>query len=95
MQRPLALSGLRNKFLSVWTWDTWLAQVCIFHTLEVIMFSAENITGALAVIVVLGIFVLLALSQAIPTELWTGFGLILGFFFGNVGGAARAQLKAR
>jgi len=59
------------------------------------MFSAENITGILALLIVIGIFVLLALSQAVPVELWTGFGLILGFFFGNQTGAARAQLKAR
>lgn len=59
------------------------------------MFSSENITGLLAVIVVLGIFVLLALAQAIPSELWTGFGLILGFYFGQQTGTARAQLRAR
>jgi 4-hydroxybenzoate polyprenyltransferase len=57
--------------------------------------NAENISGAIAVIVVLGVFVLLALSQAVPNELWTGFGLVLGFFFGNTAGNARAQLKAR
>jgi len=79
----------------VWTWDTWLAQVCTFPTLEVIMFSSENIAGVLALLITLGIFVLLALSQAVPAELWTGFGLVLGFFYGNQTGSARAQLKAR
>ena len=57
--------------------------------------NTQNVTGALAIIVTLGIFVLLALSQAVPSELWTGFGLILGFFFGNSTGTAHAQLKAR
>lgn len=59
------------------------------------MFSVENVTGILAVIVVIGVFVLLGIGQAVPTELWTGFGLILGFFFGNQAGIARAQVRAR
>jgi hypothetical protein len=59
------------------------------------MFSGEGITGILAVIVMIGIFVLLVLSMGVPAELWTGFGLILGFFFGNQTGAARAQIRAR
>ena len=59
------------------------------------MFNTDTVTGFIAVLVVIGIFVLLGLGQAVPTELWTGFGLVLGFFFGNQTGTARAQLKAR
>lgn len=59
------------------------------------MLNSETVTGALAFLVVLGVLVLLALSQAVPAELWTGFGLILGFYFGAQTGTARAQLKAR
>lgn len=95
MHRPLAVSGPRNKFSSVWTRDTWLALVCTFHTLEVIMFTSENIAGYLALLITIGIFVLLVLSQPVPGELWAGFGLVLGFFYGNQTGTARAELRAR
>ena len=52
-------------------------------------------TAALAVILVLGVLIMLALQVPVPTELWTGFGLVLGFFFGNQTGQARGLLKAR
>lgn len=55
--------------------------------------TSEYVTAALAVLVVIGIFVLLALGLAVPVELWTGFGLILGFFFGNQTGVARVSAK--
>lgn len=54
---------------------------------------SEYVTAILAVIVVIGIFVLLGLGLAVPVELWTGFGLILGFFFGNQTGTARNAAK--
>lgn len=47
----------------------------------------ENIskiaTPVIAVVVVAGVIVLVALGQDVPTELWAGMSLILGFFFGK------------
>lgn len=47
------------------------------------------ISGALAVIVTIGLFVLIALGQVVPGELWSAFGVVIGFFFGS--GIAKAK----
>lgn len=39
--------------------------------------------AALAVIITLGLIVLIALAQPVPTELWSAFGVVIGFFFGR------------
>lgn len=57
------------------------------------MDGSEKVSAVLAVIIVIGCFVLLALGQPVPEFLTAGFGLILGFFFGNQAGAARARAR--
>lgn len=54
---------------------------------------ARIATSAIALFVVVGVFVLLALGIAIPVELWAAFGLIVGYFFGNQTGEARARAR--
>jgi hypothetical protein len=54
---------------------------------------ARIATSALALIVVIGVFVMLGLGIAIPVELWAAFGLIIGYFFGNQTGEARARAR--
>ena len=49
--------------------------------------------GALAVVVIIGVLVLLALGLAVPVELWSAFALVLGFFFGNQAGQGAATLR--
>lgn len=56
---------------------------------------SEYVTAALAVLFVIGIFVLMVLSIVVPPELWTAFGLIIGFFFGNKSGTASARAAAK
>ena len=56
------------------------------------MITSETIAGILAVLLVLGVFVLLGMGQEIPNWLIAGFGLVLGFFFGNQSSSAK-QLK--
>jgi hypothetical protein len=57
------------------------------------MSSTEIVSAALALIITIGLFVLLALGQPIPDFLTSGFGLVLGFFFGNQTGILSARLK--
>lgn len=57
------------------------------------MFSTENVSAFLAVIITVGVFVLLAMGMAVPEFLTAGFGLVLGFFFGNQTGQLAARLK--
>lgn len=40
-------------------------------------------TPLLALVVLVGVLVLLALGQPVPNELWAGMTLVLGFFFGK------------
>jgi len=40
-------------------------------------------TPVIAVLIVAGVIVLVALGHNIPNELWAGMTLILGFFFGK------------
>lgn len=40
-------------------------------------------SAALAVIVTIGLIVLIALGMAVPGELWSAFGVVIGFFFGS------------
>jgi hypothetical protein len=47
-------------------------------------------SAVLAVLIVLGLVVLIALGQPVPTELWAAFGTVLGFFFGTSTKAAKA-----
>lgn len=46
-------------------------------------------SSALAVIVTLGLFVLIALGQSVPPELWGAFGVVIGFFFGTSANTAK------
>lgn len=39
-----------------------------------------------AVVVVVGVIVLLALGHPVPSELWQAMVLVLGFFFGKTQG---------
>lgn len=39
------------------------------------------ITGSIAGLMVVGVFTLLILRIPVPTELWSGFGLVLGALF--------------
>ena len=41
------------------------------------------VSAALAVIVSIGLIVLIALGIAVPGELWSAFGVVIGFFFGT------------
>lgn len=47
----------------------------------------ERLTNAtssiLAIVILLGVIVLIALSQPVPGELWSAFGVVIGFFFGS------------
>jgi hypothetical protein len=51
------------------------------------------LTAILAILVVAGVFVLLALGVPVPDAVWTAFALILGFFFGNQTGRAMSRAK--
>jgi hypothetical protein len=53
------------------------------------------VTAALAVLLVIGVLVMLGLGIVVPPELWAGWGLVLGFFFGNQTGQAQGVLKSR
>jgi hypothetical protein len=44
---------------------------------------SEYVSGALALIVVIGIICLVALARPVPVEMWAGFSMVLGFFFGR------------
>lgn len=57
------------------------------------MDGTEKVSAALAVLIVVGSFVLLALGQPVPEFLTAGFGLVLGFFFGNQTGIARSRAR--
>jgi hypothetical protein len=47
----------------------------------------DKVTGytsaALALIITLGLIVLVGLAQPVPGELWSAFGVVVGFFFGQ------------
>lgn len=40
-------------------------------------------SAVLAVVVLVGVIVLIATGQAVPGELWSAFGVVIGFFFGS------------
>jgi len=44
---------------------------------------SEYVSAALALTVTIGIIVLVALNLSVPTEIWTAFSMVLGFFFGR------------
>ena len=50
----------------------------------------NNTAAALAVIITFGLIVLIALSQPVPGELWSAFGVVIGFFFGRGAISAKA-----
>jgi hypothetical protein len=53
----------------------------------------EKTTPIIAIILVLAVVGLTAFKIEVPQQLWTGFSVVLGFFFGTVTTAAR--LRAR
>jgi hypothetical protein len=55
------------------------------------MIFSDYVPGAIALIVVIGIFVLIGLGQTVGVELWSALSLVLGFFFGNQAGTAVAK----
>lgn len=48
---------------------------------------SEYVSAGISLIVVIGVMVLVVLQRPVPVELWAGFGLVLGFFFGHQAGA--------
>lgn len=44
----------------------------------------------LAILIMIGLIVLIALGQAVPGELWSAFGVVIGFFFGTSKAAAKS-----
>ncbi len=50
----------------------------------------DKTSAALAVIITIGLIVLIALSQPVPGELWSAFGVVIGFFFGRVANTAKS-----
>jgi hypothetical protein len=40
-------------------------------------------SAGLAVIVVIGLIALIGLGNDVPGELWSAFGVVIGFFFGQ------------
>jgi hypothetical protein len=73
----------------------WLADLAQFGKVGTMNNLSEYVTSILAVLVVLGVFVMLGMSIPIPVELWTAFGVILGFFFGNTTPAAVTRYLAK
>lgn len=73
------------------TWSSWLDQVIEGSGGNPVENFARNTSAILAILVVIGIFVLLALSQVVPSELWSAFGLVVGFFFGHQSGQGTAR----
>ena len=53
------------------------------------------VSSAIAVIVVIGVFVLIGLGQTVGTELWSAFALVLGFFFGHQAGVGAAMARVK
>lgn len=51
----------------------------------------NNTAAALAVIITLGLIVLIALAQPVPGELWSAFGVVIGFFFGRGSNTAKTS----
>ena len=48
------------------------------------MNNVSSVTSAvLAVLIALGLIVLIALGHSVPGELWSAFGVVIGFFFGT------------
>ena len=46
--------------------------------------NVPTITSAvLALIIAIGLIALVSLGQAVPGELWSAFGVVIGFFFGT------------
>lgn len=44
----------------------------------------------LAILIMLGLVLLIALGQPVPGELWSAFGVVIGFFFGTSKPAPKA-----
>jgi|WetSurMetagenome_2_1015567.scaffolds.fasta_scaffold04056_3 hypothetical protein len=55
----------------------------------------QIVTGALAVVVVVGTIALTAIGKPVPPELWSSAGLVLGFYFGHQSGTARGLLARK
>jgi hypothetical protein len=51
------------------------------HTVDIVL-RPTNVAGMLALVLLLLVGVLLLMKTAVPSELWSGFTLILGFYFG-------------
>ncbi|MFZ5819371.1 MAG: hypothetical protein ACOYYJ_05660 [Chloroflexota bacterium] len=57
------------------------------------MNAQEIVTSVLAVAMAGVVAALLFLGIPVPEPLWAGFGLVLGFYFGNQTGTARARAR--
>lgn len=53
----------------------------------------DRITALIALLLTLGVLVLTGFKIEVPAQLWAGFSIVIGFFFGTVTTAAR--LRAR
>ncbi len=51
----------------------------------------QKITALIAGLLVLGTFVLLIARVPVPEQIWSALLLVVGFYFGNVTGYARAR----
>lgn len=50
----------------------------------------DSTAAALALVITIGLIVLIALAQPVPGELWSAFGVVIGFFFGRGSNTAKA-----
>lgn len=50
----------------------------------------EATAPILAFVLTLGVVVMVALGQPVPAEIWTAFGVVVGFFFGTGKSAPKA-----
>ena len=55
----------------------------------------KAVPGILALIVVIGVFVLQGLAIAISPEMWAAFSVVLGFFFGSAYPAGAAKIASK
>lgn len=55
--------------------------------------ASEKATAAIAVLITIGVIGMSALRVEVPQQLWTGFGVVLGFFFGQVTTARMLRIK--
>lgn len=55
--------------------------------------TAEKTAPVLAVVITLAVVGLTAAKIEVPTQLWAGFAVVIGFFFGQVTTQARLRAK--